>query len=59
MNKITAGNKLNASWVNPKTGYKVAIGGFSNTGIESFSTPDGWEDAILILKASDRRKSST
>jgi len=59
MNKITAGNKVNASWVDPKTGYKVAIGGFSNTGIESFSTPDGWEDAILILKASDRRKSST
>lgn len=59
MNKITAGNKVNASWVNPKTGDSVSIGSFSNTGIESFSTPDGWEDAILILKESAGRKSST
>ncbi|OHB85793.1 MAG: hypothetical protein A2Z38_08305 [Planctomycetes bacterium RBG_19FT_COMBO_48_8] len=59
MNKITAGDKVDASWVDPKTGDSVSIGSFSNTGIESFSTPDGWEDAILILKAPAGRKSST
>jgi len=63
MNKITAGNKVNAFWVDPKTGDSVSIGSFSSTGVESFSTtwtdadvptaPDEWEDAILILETSD------
>jgi hypothetical protein len=63
MNKITAGNRVNAFWVDTKTGDSVSIGSFSSTGVESFSTtwtradvptaPDGWEDAILILEASD------
>ena len=52
MNKITAGNKVNAFWVDPKTGDSRSIGDFPNTAVQSFSTPDGWEDAILILKAS-------
>jgi len=50
MNKITAGNKVNAFWIDPKTGDSVSIGSFSNTAVKSFSTPDGWEDAILILE---------
>jgi hypothetical protein len=50
MNKISAGNKVNAFWVDPKTGDSVSIGSFSNTVVKSFSTPDGWEDAILILE---------
>ncbi|MFB0551730.1 MAG: DUF4038 domain-containing protein [Phycisphaerae bacterium] len=52
MNKITAGNKVNAFWIDPKSGDSVPIGGFSNTGVKSFSTPDEWEDAILILETS-------
>ena len=52
MNKIIAGNKVNAFWIDPKSGNSVPIGGFSNTGMKSFSTPDGWEDAILILETS-------
>jgi len=52
MNKFTAGNKVNAFWIDPKTGDSVRIGSFPNTVVKYFSTPDGWEDAILILKAS-------
>ena len=52
MNKITAGNEVNAFWLEPKTGDSISIGNFSNTGTESFSTPDEWEDAILILETS-------
>jgi len=52
MNKITAGNKANAFWVDPKTSDLRLIGDFPNTTVQSFSTPDGWEDAILILEAS-------
>ncbi len=51
MNKITTGNKVNAFWIDPKTGDSVWIGSFPNKFVKYFSTPDGWEDAILILKA--------
>ena len=52
MNKISPAGKVNASWIDPKTGESVPASSFSNTGVESFSTPDGWEDALLILEAS-------
>lgn len=51
MNKITTA-KVSAFWVNPKTGDSVPIGTFPNTGVQSFSTPDEWEDALLMLGAS-------
>ena len=51
MDKITEGVNVSAFWIDPKTGESVSIGGFQRTGTQSFSTPDGWEDAILILEA--------
>ena len=53
MNKIATGNRANAFWVDPRTGETELIGNFSNQGEKSFSTPDEWEDAILILKTVD------
>jgi hypothetical protein len=52
MNKITAGNKVNAFWIDPKNGDSVPIDSFPNTGVKHFSTPDEWEDALLILETS-------
>jgi len=52
MDKITATNKVRAFWIDPKTGDSVSIGSFSNAGVRSFSTPNEWEDALLILEAS-------
>jgi len=52
MNKITEGNKVNAFWIDPKNGDSVPISSFPNTAVRSFSTPDEWEDAILILETS-------
>ena len=49
MDKI-AGAKVNARWIDPKTGSATAAGSFPNTGTQSFATPEGWEDAILILE---------
>jgi hypothetical protein len=51
MNKITAGKKVKAFWIDPKTGDSVSIGRFSNAGVQTFSTPDGWEDALLIAES--------
>lgn len=50
MNKITKGKSIEASWIDPTNGEKIAIGNYENTGIQSFKTPDNWEDAILILE---------
>jgi len=51
MDKIAA-DRVKASWIEPRTGDSTDIGSFPNTGVQYFSTPNGWEDAILILKAS-------
>jgi hypothetical protein len=50
MNKITAA-KMSMAWVNPKIGDMVPLGSAPNTGVKTFSTPDGWEDAMLVLEA--------
>jgi hypothetical protein len=52
MNKITAAKEFDARWIDPRTGESLAMGCFSNTGVASFSTPAGWEDALLTLEAS-------
>ena len=52
--KLTA-PKVNVFWVNPVTGEPKPIGQESNTGVKSFTTPEGWEDALLILEAADSR----
>jgi hypothetical protein len=50
MTKLTGNRKVNARWIDPSTGESKAIGAFENSGVHSFSTPDGWEDALLILE---------
>jgi hypothetical protein len=51
MNKLAATDKVNARWVDPRTSDSVPTGSFTNTGVRSFSTPAGWEDALLILES--------
>jgi hypothetical protein len=41
----------NAFWVDPKTGDSTAVGQVSSAGVKSFTTPEGWEDALLIVEA--------
>lgn len=53
-----AGTGVNAVWVNPNTGDAVPAGAFPNSGQRSFSTPDGWEDALLVLEAAESPTSS-
>ena len=49
MGKLS-GAKVNGLWCNPKTGETSPAGAFANTGVGTFSTPDGWEDALLVLE---------
>ena len=50
MNKLGAGSQVNAFWVDPRDGHQEPIGRLSNTGVHSFTTPEGWEDALLVLE---------
>jgi hypothetical protein len=51
LSKITAGSKVKARWIDPRTGKATSIGTIRNSETPSFSTPPGWEDAILWLAA--------
>jgi hypothetical protein len=53
MNKLAASD-VTAHWLDPRTGGSVSVGGLTNEGARSFSTPEGWEDALLILESSAR-----
>jgi hypothetical protein len=58
MDKFTAGRQAQASWIDPRTtwidprtGDSVPAGIFPGSGVQAFSTPEGWEDALLILES--------
>ncbi|MFB3880846.1 MAG: DUF4038 domain-containing protein [Armatimonadota bacterium] len=40
-----------AFWFDPRNADQVAVGPVTTTGTAPFSTPDGWEDALLVLEA--------
>jgi hypothetical protein len=50
MGKVTASSTVDAYWIDPRSGAKTVIGNFPNTGARSFTTPQGWEDALLVLE---------
>jgi hypothetical protein len=56
MDRVKAA-QANAFWIDPRTGDSQPIGAVAATGVKAFSTPDGWEDALLILEAADNRAS--
>jgi hypothetical protein len=51
MNKLATGNTVRAFWIDPRNREVATIDTPSGTGVQPFSTPDGWEDALLILEA--------
>jgi len=53
MNKLASGNSVKPSWVDPRNGKPTSIEAVARTGVQSFTTPTGWEDALLILESSD------
>jgi hypothetical protein len=53
--KFTGGSLASASWTDPRTGESVAIGEFPNSGLQRLTTPDGWEDALLLFESPSGR----
>ena len=52
MDKVKGADTAKAFWIDPRNGKSVPIGTYPTTGTRSFTTPDAWEDALLILEAS-------
>ncbi len=52
MSKVAA-NKVDAFWIDPRTGDSVSAGSFPNSGVQAFSTPDDWEDTLFVLESAD------
>ncbi len=53
LSKLAGADRATASWVDPRTGQQTPIGDFGSHGIEEFTTPDGWEDALLIVEPAE------
>ena len=51
LDRITTSDKARAVWVDPKTGERAAIGELPTEGTRSFTTPGGWQDALLLVEA--------
>jgi hypothetical protein len=48
--KVTAATAVRATWVDPRSGATLAAGDFATTAPVAFSTPAGWEDALLFVE---------
>ncbi len=51
MAKVTAASVCLAKWIYPANGAPVILGTFPNSGTRTFTTPAGWEDALLVVEA--------
>jgi hypothetical protein len=45
-----SGTGVEGFWFNPESGERTAIPPLTNKGVKAFSTPESWEDALLILE---------
>lgn len=50
LKNITSSNTVNGWWINPVTGERTMIGTFKTLENRTFSLPDGWQDALLLLE---------
>ncbi len=50
LDKLAPKGQLKGFWIDPRDGTQRQNPPMQVTGASSFSTPDGWEDAILILE---------
>jgi hypothetical protein len=55
LRKIAGTDRAAAFWIDPRTGQQTPLGEFPTSGIQSFTTPEGWEDALLIVEPSSRK----
>jgi uncharacterized protein DUF4038/collagenase-like protein with putative collagen-binding domain len=50
LTKLSGAERIRAKWIDPRSGEVRAAGQFPKGGGESFTCPEGWEDALLVLE---------
>ena len=50
LDKVTGG-RAEAAWIDPRTGDRKAASGSPAAGVGEFTTPAGWEDALLVIES--------
>jgi hypothetical protein len=48
---LSAAAGVEASWTDPSTGVSQSAGTFVAAGTQAFASPNGWADALLLLRA--------
>lgn len=51
LDAITASRRACAQWIDPTSGAREPAGMFATTNTQSFTCPQGWQDAILLVEA--------
>jgi len=51
MAKITAAELASAEWIDPASGQEELIGRFRTREPHSFTRPQAWQDAVLVVKS--------
>ena len=51
LRKVRGADAALATWIDPRTGARRETGERPTAGVRRFSTPEGWQDAILIIQA--------
>jgi hypothetical protein len=49
LDKLTTTKKIDAVFIDPRTGDRREAGSFTDHGVHRFSTPEEWEDTLLLL----------
>ena len=51
MSLIKTSEKIAATWIDPRTGDRARVGVYAYDDAPEFTTPQGWEDALVLLEA--------
>ena len=52
LDRLAPAGPATAAWIDPRTGQASPAGSFAPKGDREFTTPQGWEDALLVLDSS-------
>jgi hypothetical protein len=53
MTQIVGADRAAAFWIDPRDGRAIPIGDYATGRAARFQTPEGWEDALLIVQSAD------
>jgi hypothetical protein len=51
LDALADGSEAQAFWIDPRSGRRTASGAVPARGIHSFTPPDGFEDAVLLIES--------